>query len=466
MTTSYPFTTIRAAAAAIVALAIASHAGAQSQGAPMSLATALHRADSLAYGNRIARSAADARHAAALAPLHGVLPSVRAEAGYMQTTDPIGAFGTILRQRTATPASFDPHGLNFPAAARDYTGAIVAEQPIFNADALAGRRAATLASRSADASTTWTRLGLRADVVRAYYGVAVAAAQAAALDSAARAAQAHARTAESMVRNGLATRSDALLADVRASDIGTQAARADADARLARRQLGVLLALGETAPATAATLPSSDDLRALTAPDTIGLAADGRADLDAATLQRQAAGEAVRSAQGGYLPRVNAFGRYDWHGAGRLYDGLPSWTAGVVVSWSPFSGASEISAVRRAQADRAMADAALGAARANASLDMERTRLELAVALQRMAIADRAAAQASEAHRIVTRKYEGGLATVAELLDAAAADARAAVERDASRYAVIAAAAERRLALGGDPGSLAVLDNSTTSPFR
>jgi outer membrane protein TolC len=433
---------------------------------PIPLAAALRRADSVAFGNRIARGTAQAQHAAALEPLRGILPSVHAEAGYLQTTDPIGAFGTILRQRSATPASFDPHALNFPSAARDYAGAIVAEQPLLNADAWAGRRAAMLGAQSADAGATWTRLGLRADVVRAYYGVMVADAQVSALDSAARAAHAHARTADAMVRNGLATRSDALLASVRAGDLDAQQSQADADARIARRQLAALLALDDTPIAVDGALPSSDALRALVAADTMPTAPAARADLDAASLQQQAAAAAVRRAQAEYLPRVNAFGRYDWHGASRVYDGLPSWTAGVMVSWAPFSGASELSDVHKAQADRAVADAALAAARAGASVDLERTRLTLVVALQRMAIADRAAEQASEAHRIVTRKYEGGLATIAELLDAAAADARASVERAASRYAVIAAAADRRLALGADPGSLAALDHTTTSMLR
>ena len=60
----------------------------------------------------------------------------------------------------------------------------------------------------------------------------------------------------------------------------------------------------------------------------------------------------------------------------------------------------------------------------------------------------------------MARKYEGGLATVVELLDAQAQETRSALGFAGARYAAIAAAAERRRALGGDPATLEALDNS------
>ena len=80
---------------------------------------------------------------------------MRFDAGFVRTTDPIGAFGTTLRQRTITQQDFDPRLLNYPAATNNYTGAMVLEQPLFNADALVGRRAATHAGDAARASADW-----------------------------------------------------------------------------------------------------------------------------------------------------------------------------------------------------------------------------------------------------------------------------------------------------------------------
>jgi outer membrane protein TolC len=82
-------------------------------------------------------------------------------------------------------------------------------------------------------------------------------------------------------------------------------------------------------------------------------------------------------------------------------------------------------------------------------------------------------AQSAEAHRIVARKYEGGLATVVELLDAQTAETQSTLMFAQSRYAVIVSAAERRRAVGSDPATLSALDDtpivaraSSTSPTR
>lgn len=434
---------------------------------PVTLAGALRRADSLAYANRMARGSAAAQHAAAMAPLHGIIPTVQLDAGYIQTTDPVAAFGTTLRQRVATPAAFDPQALNFPAAARDYSGDVTLAQPLFNADAWVGRRAASVAAQAADAGAEWTRRDVRSNVVRAYYGAAMAAAQVTALDSAAAAAHAHVRAAQSMERNGLVTHSDVLLASVSANDLDAQLAAARGNALLARRQFATLLAMpGDTADVDA-RIPTAAALRDEAAPDTAdGVPPAARADVRAAALGARAAGLDVQRARASYLPRLNAFGRYDWHALARPYGGLPSWTAGMILSWSLFSGGSVLSDVRRADAQRAVAGAAAEAADAQARLEEAQTRTDLIVALQRMTLAELSAAQAVEAHRIVTRKYEGGLATIVELLDAAAAEARTAVELSAARYAVIAADAARRQALGRDPGSLADLDASASPTTR
>jgi hypothetical protein len=80
-------------------------AGAQE---PLTLAEAMQRADGGAYANRIGAGEAAAQAGEGLAAFRGILPTVRLESGYSRTTDPIGAFGTTLRQRTITPADFDP----------------------------------------------------------------------------------------------------------------------------------------------------------------------------------------------------------------------------------------------------------------------------------------------------------------------------------------------------------------------
>jgi len=428
--------------------------------AQLTLRDALRRADAGAYANRIARGTADAQRAQALAPLRGILPSVRAEAGYVRTTDPIGAFGTTLRQRAVTQAAFDPGRLNRPDAVGNYGAGLLLEAPIANADAWAGRRAATHAADATRASAAWTRIGTHTDVIRAWYGAVLASERAVKLESAARAAHGHVAQAQTLVRNGVATKSDALLASVRAGDIDGQLAEARGAVGIARRQLALALGAADGADVPAPTvLPSSARIRALVSDDTAALPRTPRADVVAAARGLDAARADRLRARAAYLPRVNSFARYDWNSPDRPYGGSRNWTIGVMASVPLLGTAGDLADAQATAAREASARAQAEAAAARAELEVEQTRTALAVALQRLDIAERAAAQSTEAHRIVARKYAGGLATVVELLDAQAVETGSGLALSAARYGAIVAAAERRQALGADPETLAALDD-------
>ena len=426
--------------------------------AQLSLRQALQEADRGAYANRAAAGTADAVRAQRLAPLKGILPSARLEAGYVRTTDPVGAFGTTLRQRAVTPAAFDPQRLNYPAAVGNYQAGVVAEVPLLNADAWAGRQ------RAADAGTAtaeWTRLATRTDVIRAYYGAVLAAERVATLETAARAAHSHVAQAQSMVRNGLVTKSDALLASVRAADVDALLAEARGGASIARNQLAMVLGRDPgRAVSIAPTLPAIPHLREIAAPDTALDAQGPRLDVQAASFGAEAARADALRARATLLPRINGIARYDWNSLSGPYTGARNWTVGVMASWNLFGGASELADIKAAAGREAAARAGAEGAVASARLQAEQTRTALAVALTRLQIGEQSTTQSAEAHRLVEKRYGGGLATVTELLDAQAVETQSALALTQARYAVIAAAAEHRQAIGADPGALAALDDA------
>ena len=455
--------------AASMALASFALLGASPVRAQLTLRDALREADRSAYVNRTTAGTADAQSAQALAALKGVLPNARIEAGYVRTTDPIGVFGATLRQRSITQANFDPQQLNYPSPIGNYQSGVVVEQPLLNADAWAGRRAAQHAADASRATEEWTRLATRADVVRAYYGAVLATERAATLQMAARAAHAHLTQADAMVRQGLVTKSDALLAAVRAGDVDAQLAEAQGGAGIALQQLAVLLGRDGSSPVDLGPrvqLPSSERIRAEVAVDTALLSGQTRSDVRAATDGVAAARADVLRARSALIPHLNGFARYDWNAASGLYAGDRNWTVGVIASWNPFGGAGEIAEIKVAAGRAATAQAQADAARAHARLEIEQTRIALAVALTRLNIAEHAAAQSAEAHRIVTKKYEGGLAGIVDLLDAQAIETQSALALSQARWGTIAADAARRLALGVDPATLATLDEASMVALR
>ncbi len=422
------------------------------------LADALQRADLNAYGNRAARAGADAQQASSLSVMRGVFPTVRVDAGFMQTTDPIGAFGTSLRQRSITQQDFDPARLNFPSAITNYSGGVVVEQPLVNVDAWAGRRAALRATEAARAASTWTEVGTRTDVVKAWFGAVVAREKVVTLQGALRAAREHVRQAESMQRNGLVTPSDAMLASVKALEVEAMLLEAEGESSTSRLALATLLGTPEDSSfVLPAELPSSSAVRSA-AQDALAVVMTSRADVTAANAALQAADADANRARALYLPRLNSFARYDWNSAARPFGGDNNWTVGVMASWSPFAGASEIAEGRATAARRSAAEAMRAGASARAALEDTQSRRALEVALARLALSEQVVQQAVTAHRIVARRYAGGLAPVVELLDAAAVENQGRLSHTTARYAVVVAVTERYRATGHDPARVAQLD--------
>jgi outer membrane protein TolC len=361
-----------------------------------------------------------------------------------------------------TQANFDPQRLNYPDALGNHQGAVVLEQPLLNADAWIGRRSTVFAADASRASQDWTRLSTRVDVVRAYYGVVLAGERASTLRAAASAAKAHVSQAEALVRQGLATKSDALLASVRAGEIDAQLSEAEGAASTAQRSLAVLLGQNVADESIArfspAVLPSADRIRAVVSADTMDIVPAERADVQAALRGVDAARADAKRARSLFVPRINSFARYDWNSANRPFAGDRNWTVGIMATWTPFTNPADVADLRATAARDDAARAQAEAAQANARLDVEQTRTALQVALARLAIAERAVTQSAEAHRIVGRKYEGGLAQVSELLDAQAVETQSALSFSQARWGAIVAAAERERALGRDPAVLEALD--------
>lgn len=284
----------------LLAFGVATPAGLAAQ--QLTLADALARADATGYANRAARAQASAEHARTLGALQGTLPTLRVEGGWVKTTDPLGAFGFLLRQRAVTPAAFAPAGLNNPAARSNWNAGVVAEVPLFNADALAGRSAARSGARAAAASADWTAVTTRLQVVQAYYGGRLASEVVLTLEVAEATAAAHVRQASALLEQGMVTRSDLLLAQLRASEIRAQLIGARAEAGLARRQLALVLGVPtDTAFVLPALLPSAERIRGV-AESLAPVALEGRADVEAAKATAEAAGRNVRRATVRLLP--------------------------------------------------------------------------------------------------------------------------------------------------------------------
>jgi outer membrane protein len=184
--------------------------------------------------------------------------------------------------------------------------------------------------------------------------------------------------------------------------------------------------VADTAPAASA--PASGDF-------------SQRAELAAARARERAAEAQLRGAQGGYLPRVNAFGSLDYDYVWRTGGDGKSYTAGVMMQWDLWDGRLTGGKVREARANLLAAREEERKVILALGLEAEQARLDLQQAEERLAVTDKAVAQAAESAALTRARFEQGLALSTQLFEAETALTGARVRR-------AEAEADRRIAIG------------------
>lgn len=434
-------TTPRAARVALALLLVAPTglAAQATEPVPLSLAEAEARAVAFNPAARAAGHQADAAAHAAGAAVAFVWPGLEARAGVSSTDDPVGVFGTKLRQERFAASDLDVGLLNDPEAVDDWTAGFGARWQIADAARWAGLEAARSEARAADSGRLRTLEAVRFRARVLYVELLRALGQRDAANAAGAAATATLDRVERRRGEGMATDADVLqataaVADARARIEGSSAAAGDA-ADLLAAHLG--WAPGRVPVPTTAL----SEIVAAPASGRDASAWRGRADLAASEASVEGARQRVREATAARWPRAQLFAELGTHAPALGGDRTAHWSAGVQVSVPIFTGfalgrtadASRSAArAEEARHDGRVRQAAYEARSAERAVDAARRGREAALA---------AAAAADEATRLLRRRYEEGMTTLSELLRAEAEAARlgaAAIDADA-RLAVATA---------------------------
>jgi outer membrane protein TolC len=176
-----------------------------------------------------------------------------------------------------------------------------------------------------------------------------------------------------------------------------------------------------------------------------------RPEAQALKARIETARAGVTLARSQRLPRITADAGYQLQNPSAFVP-TSQWETGITVSAPVFETPGIRSDVRQAQAGAAQAEAGLAALRHGIALEIEQARLSQIEARERLRVADRAIATATEARRITGLLYEEGFATQSEVQDTNLALTRAQSQREQAIYDMWLAHARLRRALGLPPG--------------
>jgi len=323
-------------------------------------------------------------------------------------------------------------------------------QPVFNERIRAGWSAAGHAYESQRALRLASARALAADAQTAFLEVAAARSALRIWEATFLLVQESERVAERLLAAGTATPDAVFRARAERSDVQQRLDEAAEAERAASRAFNHVVGRAQDAPVDPVDESSLAFDLALTEEQAVERALAHREELVALGSGVESLRAGVRAATAGFLPEVSVALDYGFQGRelsfGRDHD---FWAASLVVSWSLFNGGQD-----QARRHAALADAdRLGLRRDDTE---QLIRLETRQAYQAAVVArggietaeDRLAA-AERSFELVRRRYEEGLASPVEFLDARTALTNAELNRVVTvyRYAVRWVDLERAAAL-------------------
>lgn len=402
-------------------LALGSLPSAQAQ-TPDTLALSVHeaveRAQEQNYQVQTAAAETDAAQAGARQTLATFLPQVSVSENATSTTDPLNAFGFLLKQETVTQADFAPASLNDPDRIDNYTTQVTVQQPVLNLDGLFERRAATRQAQAAELGTQRTAEMVRFQVRRQYYGLVLAHERESVIAAALQAARSNQDRAEDLFDQGMITQADVLAARVRVLELEADQTEVQAAVEDASDQLRYLLGITEkTRIAPTDELPDPIDTPSQIDVQTVNAE---RSDMRALRLQRDAAEQRVKAARAAFLPTVNAQGGYQWNDTTPFGTKGQSWTVGISLQWNVFGGFKQIGGMQRAQANERASMLAVRDRRLQNEVDIEAALRALSTSRERIAQTQAVVEQARESFRLRSDRFEQGLESTTDLLQAEA----------------------------------------------
>lgn len=227
--------------------------------------------------------------------------------------------------------------------------------------------------------------------------------------------------------NGVIARNDRLKANLQTSNIELQLLEAQNNYNIANINMDLLLGLPDNTEIEVDQqyINEADDVK--TVDFYLNEARENRKDLQSLDQQRKAAALGTKSAKAENLPSIAFTGGYVAADIPKFLTIYNAVNVGVGVSYNLSNLWKENSALKQSQAREMQLSATNEMMNDNIKLEVNREYQNSDYSKKRITVFEKAAVQANENYRITKNKYDNGLATMTELLDADAAQIAANV---------------------------------------
>jgi outer membrane protein TolC len=341
------------------------------------------------------------------------LPDVTASYSAYTTNDPLSSFGFKLEQHVITANDFNPALLNHPDRTSNYNANITVKQPLINADMWYARKGAKLQADMYTYSAGRTRQYLVFQVQQACMQLQLAHDVTRVLEQALGTAKDAYRFTNNRYNQGLLQKSDVLNAQVQVNSMESDLAKAKSGIANASDNLGLLM--GRPAGTIYQLTDSIIVVQAMSSETSVPLQ---RADLAAMQKAIDASEMMLKSGRMGYLPKLNAFGNFQYNDSRLVGFGANSYFAGIQLSWNIFNGNRTRRQVEMQTIEKSKLAEQFAQQKDQAQAELNKALRDLSDANIASKEQQSAADQSKEALRILQNRYSQGLVNTTDVLAA------------------------------------------------
>lgn len=280
-------------------------------------------------------------------------------------------------------------------------------------------RAAERLAKAAELGVEITLHQLELDVTGDYYDLQAADEDVRINQAAVRNAQISLRDTQALERAGLGTRFDVLRSQVQLADAQQTLTNARANQQTSRRQLARRLSVPAGIDLAAADVVDVAGQWTLPLEESIVLALKNRAELEQLLVRREASNQQRKAALAALGPTITLSAQYSILDSFSDQFGMADgYNFNVGLQWRPFDGGQARARAAQQEADMAISETRFADQRSQIQFEVERAYANLRSSFENIGTTTQALEQAKEALRLARLRFQAGVGTQTDVINA------------------------------------------------